>query len=271
MGISRSICRLIIPDSHGNHIDPHARDALLRDCKALAPDEVVWLGDHLDCAGTFSTHQRSFTNEMTESYEDDCAAANWLLDAVQARAPRATHHYIEGNHEQHVERWASRLFQSKRDADALLEVYGPAKALQLRARGIRYYKRSEHYMGLSIPGAIRLGRCFFVHGVSHSKHATQQHLERFGASVVHGHTHRAQSAVERTVTSSGHGAWCPGTLAKLQPLYKHTAPTSWSHGYAVQFVQPSGRFLHVQVPITSGESLLLTAMRDMQRRARRAA
>jgi hypothetical protein len=128
--------------------------------------------------------------------------------------------------------------------------------LRLKDRGVRYYLRSRHYGGLSIPGAIRLGKCFFAHGISHSKHAAAVHLERFGASVVFGHIHRSQSVIERTVTSSGFGAWCPGTLCKLQPLYKHTTPTSWSHGYAVQFVAKSGRFLHVNVPIVKGESLL---------------
>lgn len=239
--------RLILPDSHGAHISWPAAQAMLADAKALDPHEIVLLGDHLDCGGTFSTHQRSYTNELTESYEEDCLQANRFLDLLQAACPNAKEiHYLEGNHEAHVERWASRTFQSHRDAVAFLERQGPAARLDLRRRGILYYRRSEFYQGLSIPGCIRLGKCFFVHGVSHSKHATAKHLERFGASVVHGHTHRAQSAVERTVSSYAHGAWCPGTLAKLQPLYKHTEPTSWSHGFAIQEVLASGQFEHTQ-------------------------
>ncbi len=241
--------RLIIPDFHGSHVDWPAANAMLADAKAIGPHEVIYLGDGLDCGGTFSTHQRSYTNEMTESYEEDCAQANRFLDLVQEACPGAESHYLEGNHEAHVERWASRTFQSHRDAVAFLERQGPAAALRLRERGIAYYRRSEFYQGLSIPGCIRLGKCFFVHGISHSKHATAVHLERFGASVVHGHTHRSQGVVQRTVTSGGHGAWCPGTLAKLQPLYKHTAPSDWSHGYGVQDVLKSGHFEHTNVPI----------------------
>lgn len=255
--------RVIVPDSHGEHIDLAARDAFLRDLRAIDPEEIVMLGDHLDCGGTFSSHQRSYTNELAESYEDDCKATNVFLDRIQKYAPRARILYLEGNHEAHVERWASRMFQSKKDADKILGAIGPEKVLHLRERGIKYFKRSEHYQGLSIPGTIRLGKCFFTHGVSHSKHATQSHLERFGACVVHGHTHRAQSSVERTVKSDGHGAWCPGTLAKLQPLYKHTVPTSWSHGYGFQHVLASGKFLHINVPIMAGESLLLATMRSL--------
>lgn len=250
-----------IPDSHGNHIDLRARDAFLKDCKALAPDIIVMGGDHVDCAGVFSTHARAYTNEMSESYEDDCAAANEFLDLIQKAAPAAEIHYLEGNHEQRVERWAASTFSSEKDAKSLLAKYAPDAMLHLKKRGIRYYRRSESYMGLSIPGTIRIGRCHFVHGVSHSKHAAATHLSRFGASVVFHHVHRSMSVIERTVTSDGFGAWCSGTLAKLQPLYAHTSPTSWSHGYGVQFIAPSGKFMHVNVPIHKGESLLIGVAR----------
>ncbi len=249
--------RVIVPDSHGNHIDKRAEAAFLGDLKNLAPSEIVMLGDHIDAGGTFNAHQRTYTNEFTESYEDDTSACNGFLDNIQRLAPVASVHYIEGNHEQHIERWASRNFASKKDADAMLEHFGPQKVLCLKQRAIRYYKRSEFYQGISIPGTIKLGRCFFVHGISHSKNCAAQHLARFGASVVFGHVHRSQSTIERTVTSDGIGAWCPGTLAKLQPLYLHTQPSSWSHGYGVQFVNNSGMFLHVNVPIISGKSLLM--------------
>jgi predicted phosphodiesterase len=261
-----TIARVIIPDSHGNHIDEAARTAFLKDLKSICPEEIVMLGDHLDAGGTFSTHQRNYTNEIPESYEDDCAATNSFLDEIQKRAPKAKIYYLEGNHEAHVERWAARSFTNKKDADMLLERFGPAAALDLASRGIRYYKRSEQYMGLAIPGAIKLGKVYFVHGVSHSRHAAAQHVARFGANVVFGHVHRSQSVVERTVVSSGFGAWCPGTLAKLQPLYAHTSPTSWSHGYGLQFVAPTGKFIHWNVPIHSGTSLLIETIDMLSRR-----
>lgn len=249
--------RVIVPDSHGAHIDPVARAVFLADLATVDADEVVMLGDHLDCAGTFSTHQRSYTNELAESYDDDVAATNAFLDDIRGAAPRAAIDYIEGNHEAHVERWVARNFSSHRDAEMVLGLIGPEGVLRLRQREVRYVKRSVFHDGLAIPGAIRKGRCFFVHGVSHSKAADVVHLERFGASVVFGHTHRSMSVVSRTVTSQGHGAWCPGTLAKLQPLYAHTHPTSWSHGYAIQLVNEStGTFLHLNIPIVDGASML---------------
>lgn len=252
----RSKVRVYIPDSHGNHIDLDARNAFLADLKRLDADEIVMLGDHLDCAGTFSSHQRSYTNEMAESYEDDTSATNEFLDKIQQRAPRATIYYLEGNHEQHVERWAAREFQSRKDAEKMLATFGPSAVLELKRRGIRYYKRSETYMNLAIPGTIKLGRIFCTHGIVASKNAAAVHVERFGGTVRFGHIHRRQTFGTRTVASSAIEAACPGTLAKLQPLYMHTNPSGWSHGYGLEFVAASGLFAYFNIPIFDGVSAL---------------
>jgi predicted phosphodiesterase len=256
---SKNTVEVIIPDSHGEHIDLPARDAFLSDLARIKPDTIIMLGDHLDAGGTFSSHQRNYTHEMTESYDSDVHAANEFLDLIQVASPNSRIHYLSGNHEQHIERWVARTFDSYADAKMVLDRLGPEAVLRLKERGITYYQSGERYMGLSIPGTIRLGKCFYTHGVSHGRHATATHLDRFGASVWHGHTHRAQSVISRTVTSDGLGAWCPGTLAKLQPLYRHTAPTQWSHGYGLQFTSvSSGNFSAMLVPILDGESMLLS-------------
>jgi predicted phosphodiesterase len=260
MASKREITRVCIPDSHGAHIDVDAAKAFLADLKKISPDEIVMLGDHLDCGGVFTSHGRAYTNEMTESYDEDCQATNAFLDAIQKAAPKAKIWYLEGNHEARVARWAASTFLNKRDADAYLERMGPSAALDLKRRSIRYVTRDEFMAGCSIPGTIKLSvngtAIYYTHGISAAKHATAVHLSRFGANVVHGHTHRAQSVHGRTVEKGVIGAWSPGTLAKLQPLYMHTNPTDWSHGYAMQVVSSSGRFAHFQIPLVKGESML---------------
>lgn len=257
---AKDITRVVVPDTHGAHVDTAALAALLADVKRLDPDEIVLLGDHLDCGGVFSTHSKSYTNELTESFEDDVSATNEFLDALQALAPRATIDYLEGNHENRVSRFVASTFQRYNDAEGFMSRMGPEAVLHLRRRGVKYYKRSEMYQGISIPGTIRKtvnGKAiYYTHGISAARHATAVHLARFGNNVVHGHIHRAQSVHGRTVEKGVIGAWCPGTLAKLQPLYAHTNLTDWSHGYGLQMVSSSGRFVHFQVPICSGESML---------------
>ena len=111
--------RVIIPDSHGSEIDVPARDAFLADLKQVNPREIVMLGDHVDVGGIFSTHQRSYVEEIRYSYEDDLAAAADFLDEIQKRAPKAEIFALEGNHEAHAERWVARTFYHAKDARAV--------------------------------------------------------------------------------------------------------------------------------------------------------
>lgn len=251
LDIVGSYIRLIIPDSHGEHIDWGFANGMLLDIEKLAPDikEVVWLGDHLDCGGTFNAHQRNYTNEMCESYLADVNAALRLIRMVTERTPFANHHYLEGNHEQHVERFLARNFQRYEDAEFILNKIGPRTVLKLDEYDIKYYRSSQMHCGLATPGTIKLGRCLFTHGMLHAKNAAAAHLARCAFNVVFGHVHRSMSVIERTVMSEGHGAWCPGTLAKLQPLYRHTNPTDWTGGYGLQFVESDGLFSHINVPL----------------------
>jgi predicted phosphodiesterase len=255
--LSRNLTRVVIPDSHGEHIDWPAAMAMVADIALLKPDEIVWIGDHLDCGGTLSVHQRSYTRELTHSYTADVAAANQLLDLVMHAAPNARHHYLEGNHEQHVERWAVREWNNPADAEFVLDRLGPVAVLKLKERGIPYYRMCETYCGLTTPGMIKLGNIYYTHGFRASKHATATMTERVGSNLVHGHTHRGQAHYSSTTESYQHGGWCFGTLAQRHPLYMHTAPTDWSVGYGVQFVsEGSENFMTFAVPIFGDRTLL---------------
>jgi UDP-2,3-diacylglucosamine pyrophosphatase LpxH len=261
------LIRVVVPDSHGSMIDKAAAAAFLADLKRLDPDEMVFLGDHIDAGGLFSKHAPLAREDLEYSYAQDVLAANEFLDGVQKAAPRARAHYLEGNHEWHVERWAVQTIANKDDAELVVDALSPYRLLRLKDRGFKFYRHLSKYQGLAIPNTIRLGRCYFTHGIKANKYATASHVEAFGACVVHGHTHRAQEHKIKTITSEAIGGWCPGTLAQLQPTYMHTNPTSWTHGYGLQFVSKgSGRFLHINVPIVGGVSLLMPMFEDLKRK-----
>lgn len=249
--------RWIMPDSHGMYIDKPAFHAALKDLKALGPDEVVFLGDHVDCEGFMAEHHvQHYGGERKYSYEEDIGAANWMLDCVQSAAPRAAFHYLEGNHESHVERWIlGHHLATAKDVDFLRRLVAPEYLLRLAERGIPYYRRSVQYNGISTPGVIKLGKCYFTHeaGASGST-AARKHVNAFAASVVFGHTHRAQGEVVRKVATEEIGSWSPGCLSQLVRLYNHSHPVEWTHGYAVQVVSRSGLFQHLNITISNGES-----------------
>ncbi|TXH09830.1 MAG: hypothetical protein E6R03_16105 [Hyphomicrobiaceae bacterium] len=81
-------------------------------------------------------------------------------------------------------------------------------------------------------------------------------LRRNGKVFAAGNTHREDSA---TIVFPGVGlvkAWNPGCLCQRQPLWRHSDPTSWSQGYATQLVAKSEEFLHLNIPIWDGKSLM---------------
>lgn len=250
------IIRVCIPDTHGAKVDKGALAALLADLKTLDPHEIILLGDHVDCGGFLAQHHvMGYVAETSYSYEDDIAHANAFLDAVQSAAPRAKIDYIEGNHERRVETWAvTQTLRHSRDSEGLRKLYSPEFRLNLRARSITYYRQGEFYDGLPAPGVIRRGKCFYFHGMSTSKNAVAASLHKIGGNCVFAHTHRAQSELIRLVGTGIIGGWNPGCLCELQPLWQHTAPTDWTHGYGVQLVSDSGAFLHLNIPIIEGRS-----------------
>lgn len=250
------VVRAIWPDSHGTYADPVAMGVFLHDLALLQPEEVVMLGDHVDCGGFLAQHHViGYVAQGTYTYEDDVEAARQHLDQAQKAAPKAKFTYIEGNHEDRVERWCmQQTLANSKDGDYLRRAFAPCFLLGLAERGIDYVRRSVCYDGLSIPGTRRFGKCLFLHdpGISDPRRA----LARFGTSLVHGHDHASHANVSATVGAGEIGIWSFGCLALRQQLYAHSRPTGHTNGYGIQLVSRSGHFLTISVPIIGGVSYL---------------
>jgi predicted phosphodiesterase len=192
------------------------------------------------------------------SYEEDVEACNLFLDEIRRAAPGAEIIYLEGNHELRVERWCvTQSLRHQRDADFLRRLVGPEAVLRLADRGIQYVRMGERHNDLPVNGVIKRGQCLFTHGFSTAQAAATAHAKKAGMSIVYGHTHRHQSDLLRTIAGGVFGAWSPGCLAQLQSYYEHSNPNEHTHGYAIQIVDvDSGKFLHLNIPIVDGESML---------------
>jgi predicted phosphodiesterase len=257
-----TLVRVIASDLHGSVMDRPAVDAFLADVKSLNPDEIVLNGDIVECGGFLAQHHALGYVAQTEySFQQDIAAANWFLDELGEAAPRAQIHFISGNHDERVSRWiVDQTMRHGRDSEFLMSLLAPQVLLRLEERGIAFYCRGEHHLPGLPPGWIKLGNCFFTHELSGGKNAARSSLQSVAANVVFGHTHQEDAA---TIVLPGVGivkAWNPGCLCERQPLWRHSNPTSWSHGYAVQFCEGEN-LMHVNVPIWEGVSQLQTMIR----------
>jgi hypothetical protein len=140
------LTRVVAGDLHGVDQDVAARNAFLRDVEYLNPDEIVLLGDMINCSGTFSRFHRVHVSEYSYNYENDIAAGNDFLDLLQKAAPNATVHYLQGNHEARVDKWAAATFTEKYLAQMAIDTFGVRNALHLDKRGIHYYENNECHM-----------------------------------------------------------------------------------------------------------------------------
>jgi len=250
------LVRVSAGDVHGMRMDRAAVVAFLSDLKTLDPDEIVLGGDIVECGGWLAKHQPiGYVAYCDYSYQEDIAAAAWFLDEIQKAAPRAEIHYIEGNHEDRVERWiVDQVMAAKRDAEFLHAAFSPSALLRLKERGIPYYRRSEIYVEGLPRGWIKRGDMFFTHSLAYSKNAARDAAQKTAGSVTYFCTHRRDAA---TIVFPAVGlveAFNPGCLSQMQPIWKHSDPTTWSQGYAIDYVATSGASMRVQVPIWRGVS-----------------
>ena len=257
--------RVICNDVHGSMMDKDAVNAFLADLKNWNPDEVVLNGDIIECGGFLAAHHTLGYVAQTEySWQEDIAAGNWFLDEVQKAAPNATIHFLEGNHEDRVERWiVDQTMRHTRDSEFLRAMLSPKTLLRLDDRGVNYYERGKHHVDGLPPGWIKLGKIFFVHELGGGKNNASKAVGKTAGNVCYGHDHQEDSA---TMVLPGVGlvkAWNPGCLCQRQPLWRHSNPTNWSHGYGVQFIEQNGEFIHINVPIFEGRSLVGSLMNHL--------
>jgi len=245
------ISRVLIPDSHGCFIDPIAARACLEIIHRIRPTEVVHLGDAVDASGIFSKFAPQYIREKSYSYKTDIDAAKGFLTDVKKAAPKASRYFMFGNHEDHAERFIAATFSSRADAEMAMPAFDPAVLLDLKNLGYKYLRRSEQYGTMATRGVLALEGCHFAHGLTACLHAAAKHLDIMGESIAFGHTHRAQMLTRRRPNGKVITAQCPGTLAKLNPLYQHGTPNTWSHGVGVQFVD-RGELFAFNVPIVDG-------------------
>ncbi len=259
-----AFCRVTFGDTHGCRVDKAAFAAFLSDLKVIQPKSIIGMGDHLDCDGFLPSHKPvGYTSLSEYSFPEDIDATNDQFDAIAKAAPSVTEfEYIEGNHEYRILTWC----RDNSDNDADLRYHKrnniPQTVLSLEKRGINYYSRGKQHDGLRSRGSIKRGKCLYVHGSSHAANAAKRHLDMYACNVVYAHTHRGDSTVKSTEATGTIAAHNPGCLCELHPMYCHSMPTTWCHGYGLQFITRTG-FLHINIPIIDGESYLQPLMKNL--------
>lgn len=226
---------MVFPDLHLPVHDRQALRVAVRAFEKIRPRRVVILGDWMDVA--FATAHPVNSREEAENgrgsyYRNEIEPCRRLLAQFEEVAEEVV--YLEGNHEFRVERMIAR------EGGAWLavpELVLPSRLLsQGRKKAFKWVPYQHNAaQGYCLPHYKIADGLIAVHGWSTAKNSAAKHLELVrGYSIVHGHTHRAQShLIRHPMTGNVLQGWSPGCLSQLQPLWSHTAPTEWVHGFSV--------------------------------------
>ncbi len=201
--------------SHGDHIDPEARDAVLAFKERFKPDTTIHLGDFIDMAAARSGAMNDpNASDRAASVADDLAAG---VDFLQELRPN---HILYGNHEDRLFRLANSPNALAAHASTLVIQEIEKTAKNLKARLYPYDMQSH-----PIIGGTR-----FIHGFMYNVASIRDHAETFGNCVM-GHIHRV--GIEQARTLNGATGYAVGMLMRFNADYAKTKrqTLSWSQGF----------------------------------------
>lgn len=209
---------------------------LLRD---IRPDGLILNGDILDLI-ELSSHARGSVAQLEGLRICKVfGEANSVLDLWQdAAGPQCKeNHFVEGNHEDRLNRWIRTGDNSVWLGDESVSIPNRLKLVQ---RGFVYHA--------GYPKAyVRLGHLIVTHGKYCTKYAAATHLERYRCSVLVGHVHTPGMHYGSGFEQVQVGI-VTGHLADVnKPALSYASvPNSWQQGFAIVVVEPNGNF-HIEL------------------------
>lgn len=204
---------LVLPDIHVPYQNKVALEAAMRLGEEFQPDEVVQLGDLLDCY-TLSKYSRS--SNRHGNIADEIEEAHDLLDEIKTRtgAKRAT--FIEGNHEARIRKYVLEKCPELANLNALRVDH------MLRLADIGWDFIPEHKF-------YQVNNVFFTHGEYANMHSAKKHIDEYRVTVIHGHTHRITSRYHRGLDKTICG-YEMGFLASFDVGAEFVKRANWQHG-----------------------------------------
>jgi UDP-2,3-diacylglucosamine pyrophosphatase LpxH len=220
---------LVLPDAHYPHVDEMCEAVVIKASELLRQDETVILGDWAEMAAA-SSHPPSSWEEVNGIMQplDELRMVDDAMKRIDRAAKRCKWVYLEGNHEQRLERWSISMGQHL-GSDAH-EALSPKSQIGkwTKLKWIPY--RKQHSAAYRIaPDLIA------VHGWRLGVYPAAAMLRDVKtASVVFGHCHRAQSHTVKDVDGRFITSWTPGCLRDLHPDW--SPATDWVHGFSIVYV-----------------------------------
>lgn len=206
---------LVIPDVHFPFEHKKALDCVKQVAGEYGPDEIIQLGDLIDC---YKISRFIKDPARGANVQEELDMAHVFLNEIKSKycsAKKAT--FIEGNHEARI----SKYVHLNASGLSCLRSIGIASLLDLKAIGWDYIQDHEFY---------GINNVHFTHGEFANKFTSATHMERYGVSIIHGHTHKLQSHCTKFMDRQIEG-WEMGCLSSLNVSRDYVKCANWQHGF----------------------------------------
>lgn len=225
---------LFLPDTHCPYHDRSAYDLVERVAQRVRFDGIIIGGDFADFWNV-SSHSKDPGRQ--ETFLDEVEETRKLLRRVESWGAK-WRHYIEGNHENRLDRYI---------ADNAAKLYGCVNTdelLELSDHGWVITKYKNH---------TTVGKAYCTHDLGKSgDNAVKDALLSYQDNVVINHTHRMNYRVEGNAKGVPHvGAsfgWL-GDVEKVDYMHRIRANRDWALGFGVGILRENGIIYLQPVPI----------------------
>lgn len=227
---------IILSDMQVPYQDVQTMIAVEKYMAAHRWDGLLNIGDFMDM-NTISNFNKGKPRQTQGQYiSADFEEGNKILDRHQAIIRKRNKHaqfvYLEGNHEERVERWL--------DENPMFDGYfNIPKALNLDKRGfkwVRAWTNNEIYS---------IGKANFVHGKYTNQYHPAKMAHYYGDNIFYGHTHdmMCHAVAKQLHPDKVHVGQSIGCLCLPQKYMKGNF-NNWQQGFMVLFVLPNGNFTY---------------------------
>jgi hypothetical protein len=220
-------------------------DLVLNFVDELKPHGVVVNGDMVDCY-----ELSEFDKDPLKDYGLDREIEESGKILVRLAKSTKERWWIGGNHEDRLRRtlWRNPKF-------ARIHSLQFERLFHVDDCGFKW----KPYGGL-----LQLGKLIVTHGSMVNKHSgwtARSHFEKYGNSVLIGHTHRL-GVYYKTNAKGVHAAWENGCLCRMNPEYVQWP--DWQQGFSVVHVDPeTGHFNVQQIPVLKRKGFFYGSERFM--------
>lgn len=209
---------VILPDVHLDLEAPRPYLVARRFIEEYKPDEIILLGDFLDCQSLSHWNESKRLKMEGRRFKLEMYAANKELDILSKHTSKIV--YCIGNHED----WCNQYVESHPEMEGLIELEGQ---LRLKERNIKAIPLNQLY------GVGERGKVYFTHGLYVNEFHAKKHLSRLGCNIVYGHTHNYQTYQLNQKMQEPYCAWGLGCLCDHEPEYLRGKPANWLNQFAI--------------------------------------